>query len=463
MTLPSASTNRSGPFAANGVNRSWSFDFKVVRPEDAELEVFDAAGALTVVTSGFTITGLGDNAGGIITYPLAPTDPYPSGTSVFVRRRTDFSQPYAFANQGAFLPEMHERAFDRLAAMIQDHVFGTYGARFLFGTGAPSNINTGSVNDFYLDIAANRLYGPKTGAGWGAGILIIGPQGIQGPQGNQGVQGIQGVKGDTGTGLNLRGIVATTGSLPPSGNTAGDAFLVTANSHVYVWNGSAWVDGGALQGPQGIQGPQGDPGTPGDPTALLAATNVWTAQNTFSRGAGGLSALLRNTQNINDGEQTHLRIDRGDGSGAAFEVRTLGDGSNGDKETRIYQGGLMVLAFTGTTNPYLQFMRQAIGPLRTLTDAATVAWDHATQQNAKVVLGGNRTLGNPTNTLPGGVYNLLVQQDATGGRTLNLSSGIFQFPGGTEPVVAAGANAKTLLTFFNDGSALLGIAALNFS
>lgn len=47
--------------------------------------------------------------------------------------------------------------------------------------------------------------------------------------------------------------------------------------------------------------------------------------------------------------------------------------------------------------------------IQTLTDAATVAWDTAVQgYNAKVTLGGNRTIGAPTNLKDGVVYSLTL-------------------------------------------------------
>ncbi|UPT53197.1 fiber protein [Synechococcus phage Ssp-JY42] len=58
----------------------------------------------------------------------------------------------------------------------------------------------------------------------------------------------------------------------------------------------------------------------------------------------------------------------------------------------------------------------------TLIDATTVAVDMSTFINAKVTLGGNRTLGNPTNAKPGQTGRIRVIQDGTGSRTLAFSS-----------------------------------------
>lgn len=59
----------------------------------------------------------------------------------------------------------------------------------------------------------------------------------------------------------------------------------------------------------------------------------------------------------------------------------------------------------------------------TLTDAATIAVDASLGNIFKVTLGGNRTLGTPTNPLDGQRITFQITQDGTGGRTLAYSSG----------------------------------------
>jgi Collagen triple helix repeat (20 copies) len=93
-----------------------------------------------------------------------------------------------------------------------------------------------------------------------------GSQGPPGPIGNpgpQGPQGVQGPVGATGTGITMKGSVATSGNLPPTGNMQGDAYIVQADDSLWIWDGTAWVSGGSIQGPTGAQGPQGPQGTPG--------------------------------------------------------------------------------------------------------------------------------------------------------------------------------------------------------
>lgn len=60
------------------------------------------------------------------------------------------------------------------------------GKSVLNGSGAPSIV--ANIGDFYIDTANNRLYGPYAGS-WGAGVLLVGPQGLKGDKGDTGPQG----------------------------------------------------------------------------------------------------------------------------------------------------------------------------------------------------------------------------------------------------------------------------------
>lgn len=60
------------------------------------------------------------------------------------------------------------------------------------------------------------------------------------------------VEGVDGTSVNILGELANTGLLPGSGNTAGDAYIISGD--LWVWNGSAWINVGAVQGPAGTDG-----------------------------------------------------------------------------------------------------------------------------------------------------------------------------------------------------------------
>jgi len=57
-----------------------------------------------------------------------------------------------------------------------------------------------------------------------------------------------------------------------------------------------------------------------------------------------------------------------------------------------------------------------------LTDAATIAVDASLGNDFTVTLGGNRTLGNPTNSVNGQKIVFAIRQDGTGSRTLALGA-----------------------------------------
>jgi integrin beta 8 len=60
------------------------------------------------------------------------------------------------------------------------------------GSGAPS-AGLGVNGDFYIDTAANTIYGPKTAGAWGSPISLVGPTGATGATGNTGPQGPSGI------------------------------------------------------------------------------------------------------------------------------------------------------------------------------------------------------------------------------------------------------------------------------
>ena len=86
------------------------------------------------------------------------------------------------------------------------------------------------------------------------------------------------------------------------------------------------------------------------------------------------------------------------------------------------------------------------GAITTLTDAATIAVDMDANNNFKVTLAGDRTLGNPTNVVEGQTGFIEVHQDGSGGRTLAYSAN-YRFVGGTPPTVNSTANAVSVLGY----------------
>jgi hypothetical protein len=83
----------------------------------------------------------------------------------------------------------------------------------------------------------------------------------------------------------LKGTVATSAALPGSGNTTGDAYVALSPTptHIWVYNGSSFVDLGEFQGPAGTNG-QGVPtgGTTGQYLRKTSSSNYATAFSTIA-------------------------------------------------------------------------------------------------------------------------------------------------------------------------------------
>lgn len=99
---------------------------------------------------------------------------------------------------------------------------------------------------------------------------------------------------------------------------------------------------------------------------------------------------------------------------------------------------------------------------QTLTDAATIAFDASLGPNGVVTLGGNRTLAKPTNIIAGVGGVLEIIQDGTGSRTLAYASG-WIFPGGVAPTLSTAAGTKDALSWWPDGTNVLGVLTKAFA
>lgn len=113
---------------------------------------------------------------------------------------------------------------------------------------------------------------------------VAGPTGTQGSQGEVGPTGPTGSTGSPGTSITMKGEVASTALLPLVGNQVNDAYVVTADGDLYVWDGAAWNDVGQIVGPTGPTGSTGAVGPTG-PTG--AQGNVGATGPTGAQGAQG--------------------------------------------------------------------------------------------------------------------------------------------------------------------------------
>ena len=84
--------------------------------------------------------------------------------------------------------------------------------------------------------------------------------------------------------------------------------------------------------------------------------------------------------------------------------------------------------------------------ITTIADATSIVMNMATNNQFLVTLGGDRTLAAPTNLTVGQTGHIYCIQDSTGSRTLGYNS-VFQFAGGSDPVLTAAGGSVDLLVF----------------
>lgn len=113
--------------------------------------------------------------------------------------------------------------------------------------------------------------------------------------------------------------------------------------------------------------------------------------------------------------------------------------------------GYYAAAFLSTVNTYTK--AQGVTPTA-LTSGASVATNASLSNNFTLTLATNATLANPTSLVAGHVYNWIITQDSTGGRTLAYGT-LFKWPSGAAPVLSTAAGAIDLISAIYDGTRLV--------
>ena len=134
---------------------------------------------------------------------------------------------------------------------------GVDGLSLLSGGGAPG-AGLGVNGDFYINILANTIYGPKTGGSWGSPTSLVGPAGSNGSNGTNGTNGLSILNGNGAPGSGI--------------GVYGDFYIDTAGNDIYGPKTSGgWGSATNLVGPAGedgedstVPGPKGDDGDKGD-------------------------------------------------------------------------------------------------------------------------------------------------------------------------------------------------------
>lgn len=147
-----------------------------------------------------------------------------------------------------------------------------------------------------------------------------------------------------------------------------------------------------------------------------------------------------------------VEVDRGWGADVAAFRTFLAIGTAGLVNTGT--GGANVPTNTQIFDTQRDYTAQQRFVRVALADGATINWNLDTQQIAKVTLGGNRTLANPTNIRDGGSYELQVFQDGTGSRTLSYGTA-YKWPNDIPPTLPTGTNDLLVLSFTSNGTSQL--------
>lgn len=189
------------------------------------------------------------------------------------------------------------------------------------------------------------------------------------------------------------------------GPTAGYVLAINTDGSTY-WSQPGSPDAGATgaTGPQGIQGPTGPAGSNG------------TNGATGATGASGVTQSLFEVYLTAGATATSLTTESNWSTGATYSGTVITGTYQGQK---YYSGQYMYEAVDDNT--WVRYELDRKTPFQTLTDAATITWNYSLGYNAKVTLGGNRSLS-ITGATNGDYGTLIVTQGPAGGYRINFGS-----------------------------------------
>lgn len=104
----------------NGASTVWPYTFLIPEASDLQLKLVTVASGdeTTIAPANYTVTGIGNEAGGSVTYPLSGS-PVSSAYYVVIERVLPLTQETDLLNQGAAYPQSIEDALDYLTMLTQ--------------------------------------------------------------------------------------------------------------------------------------------------------------------------------------------------------------------------------------------------------------------------------------------------------------------------------------------------------
>ena len=238
--------------------------------------------------------------------------------------------------------------------------------------------------------------GPQGPKGDTGATGATGPQGPKGDTGPQGPQGEQGPAGENGDSYTVKGLYATLSALQaahPTGS-AGDAWFVgTAEDNVvYQWDvdQAAWINVGALKGPQGDKGDNGDPGIVISATQPTAESHpVWINPEGEASPAGGTDLSLGVTS-ATVGQIAKITAVDDSGKPTAWEAADMASGGGGEvwrylgKFETSEEVSSIVISKDADGNPFA-LKKVIISGLIAANNAAFTGWMKMYDQNGAIV------------------------------------------------------------------------------
>ena len=130
-------------YNGNSATTVFSFPYKFLANAHLFVISVDAAGVETVktITTDYTVTGAGDDAGGEVTMLVAPA----TGTTLVIYRDTEVVQETDYISGDPFPAESHETALDKLTMIMQEKTPGGGPGAYrsiVIPIGDPNTINT---------------------------------------------------------------------------------------------------------------------------------------------------------------------------------------------------------------------------------------------------------------------------------------------------------------------------------
>lgn len=435
-----------------GNSAATEFDFAFLIPTADDLVVtlteLATLNAQTLDPSVYAVIGLGEADGGAVTYPLAGA-PITSAYSLTIQRVLPLEQTADIINQSAFYTEVVEAALDYLMMAIQQVFFET--ARSLkapIGVAVDTDSIIAAINADAASAAASAITATAQAVIAAAQAATATAQAaIATAQAQLAAAGL----------INASVRVATTGNVViatalNNGDTI-DGVVLAAGDRVLVKSQTAPAENGIyVVGVSPARATDFDTWAEFPGTIINVSAGTANANLSFrcTVNAGGTLNTTAITY-IQFGSSLSLPLAIANG-GIGSGVAATGFDNLKQNATTAYVGAVELLTAaefrTGTDTTRALTADAAWSALAevTLTDAGTVAVDLATFINGVVTLGGNRTLGNPTNTKAGQAGRIRIVQDGTGSRTLAFAAN-WEFVNAQAPLLSTAAGAEDVLSY----------------